>query len=170
MIQSKISGDKIFSSSSEAFTLYEKSLIGEKKAGRIEYSTVEALFLVSSGKMSLISGGRSISEESLTKKLKKKDKKIETKLAVFSDLRKKGYIVKTALKYGAEFRVYEKGAKPGESHARWILFTAKESDALNWYDFAAKTRIAHSTKKNLLIGILDEESDVSYYEISWIKT
>ena len=168
-INANLSGDKIFSSSSEAFSLYEKSLIGEKISGRIEYSSPEALYLISMKKIVLLSSGKKISEETLLKKLKKKDKKIETKFAVFSDLRKKGYIVKTALKYGAEFRVYDKGYRPGESHARWILFTAKESDALNWYDFAAKTRIAHSTKKNLLIGIVDEEASVTYYEISWVK-
>jgi len=36
-------------------------------------------------------------------------------------------------------------------------------------DFSAKNRVAHSTKKNLLIGIVDEENDVTYYEISWVK-
>ena len=169
MIEAKFYGDKIISSSPHAFTLYEKSRFGEKKSGKIEYSGVEALFLISSNKAKLLSGKKPISEETLLKKLKRKDKKIETKFAVFEDLRKKGYILKTALKFGAEFRVYNKGIKPGKDHAKWILFTVKESDNLNWHEFAAKNRIAHSTKKNLLIGIVDEESDVTYYEISWTR-
>lgn len=169
MIQAKFSGTKIYSSSEEAFSLCDKSCFGEKKSGKIEYALVEALFLVSENKMAVLSGKKFLNEEQLTKKLKKIDKKIETKLSVFSDLRKKGYIIKTALKFGAEFRVYEKGYKPGESHARWILFTAKEHDSINWHEFAAKNRIAHSTNKNLLIGIVDEESDVSYYDISWAR-
>jgi tRNA-intron endonuclease len=84
-------------------------------------------------------------------------------------MRKKGYVLKTALKYGADFRVYEKGVKPGEAHARWVLFAIKEKDAIDWKEFVAKNRIAHSIKKNLLIGIVDEEGDVSYYEVSWTK-
>ena len=84
-------------------------------------------------------------------------------------MRSKGYIVKTALKFGAEFRVYDKGIKQGQDHAKWILYASKESDNLNWHDFSAKTRVAHSTKKNLLIAIVDDESDVTYYEISWIR-
>ena len=44
----------------------------------------------------------------------------------FKDLRKKGYIVKTALKFGADFRVYEKGVKPGEDHAKWVVFPVHE--------------------------------------------
>jgi tRNA-intron endonuclease, archaea type len=50
------------------------------------------------------------------------------------------------------------------------LYTTKENELINWHDFAAKNRVAHSTKKNLVIAIVDDESDVSYYEISWLRT
>ncbi|MDP3881419.1 MAG: tRNA-intron lyase [Nanoarchaeota archaeon] len=169
MITAYFSGDKIFSNSEEAFSLYEKSCFGEKKESRIEYALFEALFLVRERKMQVLSGKKIIHLDSLIKKLRKIDKKLETKFTVYCDLRKAGYIVKTALKFGAEFRVYEKGIHPGEDHARWILYTSKEHDQLSWHDFAAKNRIAHSTKKNLLIAVVDEEGDVSYYEVSWIK-
>ena len=84
-------------------------------------------------------------------------------------MREKGHILKTALKFGAEFRVYKKGIKPGKDHALWLLYPVKESENHSWYDFAAKNRVANSTKKKLLIGIVDDEEDVSYYEISWLK-
>lgn len=169
MIQAHFIGDRIHSKSIDAFTLYEKSAFGEKKESFIEYSPVEALFLLSEGKIFLFSGKKQLDEEALLKKIRKTDKKIQIKFIVFQDLRRKGYILKTALKYGADFRVYEKGERPGEEHARWILFATKENHALNWHDFAAKNRIAHSIKKNLLIAIVDEESDVSYYQVSWIR-
>lgn len=170
MIKAKFHGEKIASVSPSAFALYEKSRFGEKKGKRIEYSGVEALFLLEKNKLQLFSANKLISEDNLLKKLKRKDKKIETKFTVFSDLRKKGYIVKTALKFGAEFRVYQKGIRPGQDHAKWILLTVKESDNLKWHEFTAKSRVAHSTRKNLLIGIVDEEDSVSYYEISWTRT
>jgi tRNA-intron endonuclease len=169
MIQSKFSGSRIYSSSEDAFTLFEKSSFGEKKSNKVEYALVEALFLVSEGKMQVFSGKKALNEEQLIKKIKKIDKKIETKLSVFSDLRKKGYIIKTALKFGAEFRVYDKGCTPGSIHARWLLYTSRENETINWHEFAGKNRIAHSTNKSLLIGIVDEEGDVSYYEVSWLK-
>lgn len=169
MIQAQLAGDKIVSNSTDAFSLYEKSRFGEKKENKIEYSPIEALYLVSEKKISLFSGKKPINEEALIKKLKKHDKKIETKLAAYRNLRSRGYILKTALKYGADFRVYERGIKPGEDHARWVLFVVRENEPLSWHDFAAKNRIAHSIKKNLLIAIVDEEGDVSYYEVSWRK-
>lgn len=170
MITGYFVGDKVASGSGGAFSLYEKSRFGEKKRGKIEFASVEVLHLVEHKKMDVFSGKKKVDWDSLLRKFKRMDKKIEIKLAVFSDLRTKGYVVKTALKFGAEFRVYDKGVKPGDEHARWILYTTQESDKLSWHDFAAKNRIAHSTKKNLLIGIVDDEGDVIYYEASWIRT
>ncbi|MFH1289889.1 MAG: tRNA-intron lyase [Nanoarchaeota archaeon] len=167
MIKGHLVGENVASTSPDAFSMYEKSRWGEKKRGKVEYANVEALCLVEHGRMAVVSGKKEWDFDALLMKFKKKDKKIETKLAVFSDLRKKGYLVKTALKFGAEFRVYGKGVKPGKDHARWILYTVRESEQMSWHDFSAKNRVAHSTKKNLLIGIVDDEGDVTYYEVSW---
>ena len=169
MINAQFSGEKVFSNSSEAFSLHEKSRFGEKLNGRIEYSFSEALYLLKNGKAGLFFGNKEIEFIELLKKIRKHDKKIEIKSRVFEDLRKKGYIVKTALKFGADFRVYDKGIRPGEDHAKWILYAVKENEVLRWHDFAAKNRIAHSTKKSLLLAIVDEEDGVSYYDVSWIR-
>jgi len=169
MIRALISGEKIFSNSNEAFSLYERSRFGEKRKDRIEYSLIEALFLIKNSRMKIFSKNKELSEEEFVRKAKKVDKKIELKFPVFSNLRKKGYILKTALKFGAEFRIYKKGIKPGQDHALWILSIVKESDNFSWYDFAAKNRVAHSAKKKLLIAIVDDEEDVTFYEISWTK-
>ena len=82
-------------------------------------------------------------------------------------MRNRGYIIKTALKFGADFRVYDRGVKPGEDHAKWIVYPVHESSTLTWYEFSAKNRVAHSTRKKLLVGCVDEESDVTYWEIAW---
>jgi tRNA-intron endonuclease, archaea type len=169
MINGYFVGNKVVSSSSGAFSLYEKSRFGEKKGSRIEYSTAEVLYLVEGKKMKVLSRKKEFGFDALVKKFRMSDKKIETRHAVFSDLRKKGYLVKSALKFGAEFRVYEKGKKVGEDHARWLLNSVKEADKINWHEFTAKSRVAHSTKKNLLLGIVDEEGDVTYYEVGWVK-
>tara|TARA_Y100000310_G_scaffold339680_2_gene433108 strand:- start:464 stop:1045 length:582 start_codon:yes stop_codon:yes gene_type:complete len=161
--------ETIYSNKKQAFNLYEKSRFGEKKDGKILYSYPEALFLLEKKKIEVTDGKKKLNFNLLLKKLKKNDERIETKYLVFKDLRQRGYIVKTALKFGAEFRVYEKGKKPGQVHAKWILYPVKEQDNLTWHDFSAKNRVAHSTRKNLLIGIVDEENDITYYEVTWKK-
>jgi len=169
MISAHLNGSKISSNEKEAFTLYDKSSFGEKENGKIVYSGIEAVYLVEQGKMQVFLGKRELDFEMLLKKVRKGDKRAEIKLAVFRDLRKKGYVLKTALKFGADFRAYDKGIKPGQDHALWLVQAFKENSQLSWPDFAAKARIAHSTNKKLMIGVVDEESDVSYYLVSWSR-
>ncbi len=168
-IQAYITGEIISSNTAEAHSLYKKSCFGEPKNGKIHYSLSEVLFLVEKEKMEVFSGKKKIPKKDLINKFRRIDKKIQIKYLVFKDLREKGYIVKTALKFGAEFRVYDKGARPGKKHAKWIVFTEHESKKLTWHEFSAKNRIAHSTKKKLLLAIIDEEGDITYYEVSWVK-
>ena len=169
MIQTHFTGNKIYSASNDAFSLFEKSRFGEKKDNKIEYSLIEALYLLQENRIRVFSGKKELKFEELLKKIKKLDKRIEIKLPVFSNLRKKGYILKTALKFGADFRVYKKGIKPGQNHALWLLYCVRESESHSWYDFVAKNRVAHSARKKLLIGIFDDEGDVTYYEVGWLK-
>jgi len=170
IIQAHLVGEIIQTNSAEAHSLQKKSHFGEFNRGKIQYSYPEALHLLHKKKIEILDGkNQSIDFDTLMNKLRKFDKKISIKFAVFKDLRDKGYIPKTALKFGADFRVYDKGFGPGEEHARWVVFVDSETKSFTWQDFSAKNRVAHSTKKKLLLAIVDEESDVTYYEVDWIK-
>jgi tRNA-intron endonuclease len=169
IIKAYLVGEMVLSVDSDAFSLYKKSHFGEPKDDKVQYSLIEALFLVEKGKMEIFLKNKKLSKKDFTEKCRKMDKKAQIKYPVFKDLRERGYIVKTALKFGADFRVYEKGASPGEKHAKWVVFTEHESRSLTWHEFSAKNRVAHSTKKNLLLAIIDEEGDISYYEVRWLK-
>ncbi len=168
-IQAYITGEIISSNSTEAHSLYEKSCFGEPVGDKIQYAPSEAMFLVEKGKIEIFSRNQKLTKQELILKLRRIDKRFQIKYAVFKDLREKGYIVKTALKFGADFRVYDKGARPGTKHARWIVFAEHESKRLTWHEFSAKNRVAHSTRKNLLLAIVDDEGDIIYYEVSWVK-
>ena len=169
-IKAQLSGKIISSNSEEAYSFYDKSHFGEPAGEKVQYSPTEALYLLDKGKMLVSCKNKILSLKNLMEKIRKIDKKIDVKYPVFKDLREKGYIVKTALKFGAEFRVYEKGSNPGKSHAKWIVFTDHESQKLKWHEFAAKNRVAHSTKNKLLLAVVDDENDITYYEVNWIKT
>jgi tRNA-intron endonuclease, archaea type len=157
------------SNKSKAFELKERSYFGEKKEDTIIYSAYEAVYLTEKNKAKIIFKQKNLIFKEIVNKLAKKEKDFLTNYIVFKDLRDKGYILKTALKFGAEFRVYEKGASPKKKHAKWLLFPISKSKQLTKQDFIAKNRIAHSIKKNLLIAIIDDEQDIIYYEIKWIK-
>lgn len=169
-IKAILVSEKVTSNTAEAQSVFATSRFGEKMGEKILYSLSEALFLVKDKKMDVYnSRGKKLLQKEILGKFERIDKKFKTKFIVFSDLRKKGYIVKTALKFGAEFRVYEKGKKIGKDHSKWLCFPVSENSTMTWQDFSAKNRVAHSTKKNLLIAVVDEEGSVSYYEVKWTQ-
>jgi len=157
--------------SDEAKDFYEKSRYGSMLAsGKVQLSLLEALHLIEKGRLKVLDGRlKEIPFEKFLKKAQKLEANFWIKYCVYNDIRGRGYIIKTALKFGADFRVYDRGVKPGEDHAKWIVYPVHEGEALTWYSFAAKNRVAHSTKKRLLIGIVDNEGDVTYYEVKWVR-
>ncbi len=168
--QATMTGRRIISEDSDkARELYAKSRFGEIEQGCVHFSVYEGLFLLDKEKLRIVDGqGKLITHSRFIKRMKGKNDFL-VRYAVFKDLRSRGYIVKTALKFGADFRVYDKGIKPGEDHARWIVFCVHESEKQTWKDFSAKNRVAHPTKKNLLIAVVDDELDATYWEVSWVK-
>jgi tRNA-intron endonuclease, archaea type len=157
--------------SDEARALYDTGRYGlQLPDGRLQLSLIESLYLVEKERLLLVDGrGKGVGQSPLLKRAIRLEKNFWVRYQVYRDLRDRGYIVKTALKFGADFRVYDRGVKPGDDHARWIVYPVREGDSLTWYEFAAKNRVAHSTKKRLLIGIADGEGDVTYYEIRWMR-
>jgi len=164
-------GKVIAENTDSARELYNQSRYGELQPdGKLNLSIIEGLFLLEKEKITAHDGkNHNITYEDYMKKATRSDKNFWIRYAVFKDLRNRGYIVKTALKFGADFRVYDRGVKPGEDHAKWVVYPVHEGKTLTWYEFAAKNRVAHSTKKRLLLGVVDDESDVSYWECRWIR-
>ncbi len=150
--------------------LNSKSGFGTSEEKRLILSLVEGLYLLEKERLSIFdSKSNEIDYNSFVKKAGKLDKNFLVKYYVYRDMRTRGYLIKTALKYGADFRVYDRGAKPGDEHAKWILYAVSEHDSYSWKSFVGLNRVAHSVRKRLLVGIVDSEGDVTYYEISWQK-
>jgi tRNA-intron endonuclease, archaea type len=171
LIKARLVEDKVLCEDcDEARELYNTSRFGAIKRKKLELSLIEAFYLMEKEKIVVLDGrNKPMSSESYMKKARKREPNFWIRYSVFSDFRDRGYIIKTALKFGADFRVYDRGVKPGEDHAKWVVFPVSEGNTLTWHEFSAKNRVAHSTKKRLLLGIVDAEGDVVYYETRWIR-
>jgi len=158
-------GNTFSSNDEQAISLASLKNLGEKKQSKIVYSIYEVLYLLENKKAKLLSKNKEIKFKNLLSKNK------DTKLnyLVFKDLKNKAYTPKTALRFGADFRVYEKGKTPGKAHAKYLVFVLPESEKIKLNNLAGKTRIAHSTKKDLLIAIVDSQEDITYYQVNWKK-
>lgn len=135
--------------------------------GRLVLSPFEALFLMELNSLRVMNAR--MKQLSFAAVLRK----FNTKLfwpayVVFRYLKRAGYTVKTGLKFGVEFRVYEKGVRPG-AHAKWLVVPLRERDVLKMTDFASKNRIGTSTNKHVLLAVVDDEDAVSFWDVSWVR-
>ena len=172
VVHAVLGGERVITENSDdAREFYNQSRFGSlAEDGKVELSLLEALYLMEKGRLLAKSqSGRTLTFESYLKLAQKVEPNFWIRYCVFKDMRNRGYIIKTALKFGADFRVYERGVKPGEDHAKWIVYPVHEGSTLTWHEFSAKNRVAHSTKKRLLMGIVDDEGDVTYYEVKWMR-
>lgn len=125
----------------------------------------EVLYLLEKNKIEVFSiKGKELNFEEIIKKTKTDFKKY----IVYKNLVFNGYKVATAIKFGADFRVYEKD-KTKKEHSKYLVNVFDEKDKLKISQLSAKCRIAHTTKKNYLIAIVDTDYDVVYFDTSWKK-
>ena len=172
LVPALLTGERVITENSdEARELYNQSRFGTLiENGKVELSLLEAIYLMEKNRLAVSSdSGKLLTFEMFLKRARKAEPNFWIRYRVFRDMRNRGYIIKTALKFGADFRVYDRGVKPGEDHAKWIVFPVHEGSTLTWHEFSAKNRVAHSTKKRLLLGIVDDENDVTYYSVAWIR-
>jgi len=162
-----LSGERIFSNSQKAINLYDRFKLGELKEGKVVYSPFEALYIIEKHEAVFISlkKGKQLNDNELITLFSKKDKIFYTKYLIFKYLKNKGYIVKTGLKFGEEFRVYKKNDK----HARWIVFPIGSNEKISPKELISKSRVTHSTGKKLLLSMVDNEEGITFYEIDWVK-
>ncbi len=171
-IKAVFSNERIVTeNSNEARDLFNQSIFGSiLENGQVQLSLHEALYLLEKNRLEIVDyRKKEVSFQDYFKRANKLEPNFWVRYAVFKDMRTRGYIVKTALKFGADFRIYDRGVKPGEDHARWVVYPVHEGTTLTWYEFAAKNRVAHSTKKRLMLAVVDDESDVTYWEVKWVR-
>ena len=154
---------ELSSNSQKAITLQKQKSLGEKSQGKIIYSSYEVFYLIDKNWAQLIYKEKLISKNKVLR-IFSKNKEFIKNYTIFRDLRNKGYIVKSGLKFGTEFRVYKKKGK----HAKWLVLPLSKKEKIKIKEFVSMNRVAHSTAKKILIALTDNSS-INYYEISWTK-
>lgn len=166
-MRSEFSDNIVTVRSSKAVTLNEKSHYGTITPNGLQLSLIEAFFLMEKEKINIYKDDKRLEKKEMEQILQKK--RIFNKYLVFKDLRNRGYIVKTGFKYGSEFRLYERGTSPGEGHSNFLVKVITENSMISASDFSSYARVAHGVNKKLLLAVVDEEGDITYYNIEWMR-
>lgn len=159
--------DRVIVKDENAHNLYNKRYYGNLTDSGLELSFIEALFLLTKNKIEIYDDDKLITKEDLTDIIRQKH--IFSHYLVYKDLRIRGYIIKTGFKYGSDFRIYERGHAPGDGHSNFLVKILSEEQEINVRDFSSYVRVAHGVRKTLLLAVVDDEYDITYYDIEWTK-
>jgi len=142
--------------------LVEKGF-GENKGRELVLDLYEALFLVLNDKIVVTKGKKKINAKKILEIGQEQDKKFYSKSLVYSDIREKGYCVKTGLKFGFDFRVYPKGKKVGETHSQYGINIASENEKISMTQISRITRLAGNIHIKAIVAVVDRENSINYY-------
>ncbi|MDO5822323.1 tRNA-intron lyase [Methanosphaera sp.] len=159
--------DRVIVKDENAHNLYNKRYYGNLTDSGLELSFIEALFLLTKNKIEIYDDDKLITKEDLTNIIRQKH--IFSHYLVYKDLRIRGYIIKTGFKYGSDFRIYERGHAPGDGHSNFLVKILSEEQEIKVRDFSSYVRVAHGVRKTLLLAVVDDEYDITYYDIEWTK-
>jgi len=125
---------------------------------------VEAVYLCRKGSLTVVRDGKKLSLEELESHAKKVYESFESRMAVYSDLRERGFIVLPGIKFGSDFAVYRHG--PGIDHAPFIIQVKNISEMVSALEIIRSGRLATSVKKHFTISVVGGER-VRYIMFEW---
>ncbi len=164
---SELSGDLVIVKEGNTAKLYERSHYGTLTNDGLQLTIIEALYLMEKGKLEVKNGSDDVSIDNMYEIIRENGS--FANYIVFNDLRNRGYVVKTGFKYGSEFRLYERGKSPGDGHSDFLVKVATEDSAFMISDLSSYVRVAHGVNKKLLFAVVDEENDITYYNVEWTR-
>ena len=153
--------------SSRPIALHEKSHFGNLKEDRLELSLIEAGYLMENNRLDIYKDDEKCEKSYIIGLIKQKD--LFGKFLVYSDLKNRGYVIKTGFKYGSEFRLYDRGLAPGKGHSNYLVKVVYEKYNIDALDFASYVRVSHGVNKNLLLAVVDDDLDITYYNVEWTR-
>lgn len=169
-MDAELRGELVIIKDQKAVALHEKSHYGKFNQDELQLSPMEALYLQEKGKIEILDrekNGTPLSSDVMWEIVQNKG--LLYKYIVFRDLRNRGYIVKTGFKYGSEFRLYERGKSPGDGHSDFVVKVVNEEQNISISNFSSYVRVAHGVKKKLLLAVVDDEQDITYYNVEWTR-
>jgi tRNA-intron endonuclease len=94
------------------------------------------------------------------------DERLWQKYIIYMDLRKRGYTVRSGYGEGIDFRVYKRGADFEKDSARFLIYPVFEGYPIDLKDLDKMSRVAMSSRKDLVVATVDRLSKPIYYSVN----
>lgn len=162
MAEGILKDSRILLADESAASRLEQRGFGKKVGDKLELSLIEGLFLLERGTLKVSDGKKELHAGELIKRAREKD--FMLRYRVYKDLRERGFIVKTGFKFGAHFRVYDRGEFLTE-HSKFLVHVVPESYTISFPEMSRAVRLAQGVKKKIMFAVVDEEGDITYYNV-----
>jgi tRNA-intron endonuclease, archaea type len=153
----------------EASGLYNRGYFGvPQPGGALELDFLEAAYLVEAGRLELRADGRSTGLAHLFRVAARTSEPFEIRYLVYRDLRQRGYVVEPH-DGPVDFYVLPRGGAPKKTPSRYWVRAVSERAVFDLAEILSRADQAASVRKTLLLALVDEESDVTYYAVREAK-
>ena len=157
----KLIEDKVTMGRQGIEELYATSFYGRPRGEILELSLIESAYLIYTEKITVESDAEELDFKRFFLAASSIVKDFELLYVVYKDLRERGYFVQPSV---TGFRVYPRGGHPGKMPAEFFVFVTSERVPLPLSGLGAQIDTVENLKKRLVLAIVDEESDITYYE------
>ncbi|KAF5410901.1 MAG: tRNA-intron lyase [Euryarchaeota archaeon] len=155
--------DNIITAEGDAVSeLYDRGFYGRVKDGRLELALVEGAYLLYRKKIEVLLNGESVDFKTFFEIASRRITDFELGYIVFKDLRERGYYTKMS---PIGFRLYPRGGHPGKTAAHIFVYLISERSHLPLQRMIRELNRAENARKRLILAIVDEESDITFYEL-----
>ena len=149
----------------EASTLYNRGYFGNPRpGGGLELSLLEAVYLVETDRLDVRRGRNPVSLRELFRAAGAAGEPFEIRYLVYRDLRQRGYVV-LPQDGPVDFHVLPRGGAPKKTPSKYWVRALSERAVFDLAELLRRAGDAAAVRKTLLLGLVDEESDLTYYAV-----
>ena len=149
----------------EASTLYNRGYFGvPRSGGGLDLSLLEAVYLVESERLEVRRAGKAVTLGDLFRAAGAREEAFGVRYLVYRDLRQRGYVVE-AQDGPVDFHVLPRGGAPRKTPSKYWVRALSERAVFDLAELLQRAEEAASVRKTLLLGLVDEESDLTYYAV-----
>jgi tRNA-intron endonuclease len=154
---------------SEASQIHNKGYYGvPQSGGSLKLDLMEAIYLEESERLEVVSDGTRLTAPDLLRIAHKMSEGFEIRYLVYRELRQRGYVVKLG-QPPLDFRVFPRGGSPNKTPSKWWVAAISERSTFDLGKLLESLDRTTDVRKKLLLAVVDEESDVTYYDVRRVQ-
>jgi tRNA-intron endonuclease, archaea type len=153
---------------SESGAVYGRGFFGEVTPAGLTLERVEGTYLVEMGRLDVASeAGRRLGWKEMFRRGLRSERGFGIRYLVYRDLRQRGYVVRVGPPPVA-FSVLPRGGILHKTPSRFWVEALSERSPFHLEEVLARAASARAARKTLLLGVVDEESDLTYYRVRFV--